>query len=327
MTLEPMTTSAPAAAPALATQVARLYFDRGMTKVEIAAHLGISRFRVARLLEGALADGTVRIEYRDVPAQDRALATAMEERFGLDLCAVAADGEGTTERLAGTVLDGLIEADEVVGIAWGSTLASVVAEIRVRRDPSIEVVQLAGSSSRLDRGRDAGELSRSLADRLGARHHAIFAPAFVGSQALRDELRTTPEVAEAADRFASISLAIIGIGAMPAATASDGTTRGPASSLVRSGVLAPDEVRALVAAGAVGDLVVHPFDRDGRFVAPDLAARAIAIDIETLRAVPRVVAVAAGPAKFGAIRGALASGVVRILVTDASTARTVLAGG
>jgi DNA-binding transcriptional regulator LsrR (DeoR family) len=326
MTLEPVTTVAPAPAPALATQVARLYFDRGMTKVEIAAHLGISRFRVARLLDGALADGTVRIEYRDVPAQDRALATAMEEQFGLDLCAVATDGEGTAARLAGTVLDGLIEADEVVGIAWGSTLAGVVAEIPIRRDPSIEVVQLAGSSSRLDRGRDAGELSRSLADRLGARHHAIFAPAFVGSQALRDELRRTPEVAEAADRFGSISLAIIGIGAMPAA-GDDGTAGGPASSLVRSGVLAQDEVAELIRAGAVGDLVVHPFDRDGRFVATDLAARAIAIDIDTLRAVPRVVAVAAGPAKIGAIRGALASGVVRILVTDAATARAVLAGG
>ena len=56
-----------------------------MSKVEIAAHLGISRFRVARLLDGALADGLVRIEYRDVPAEDRALATALEERFGLDL--------------------------------------------------------------------------------------------------------------------------------------------------------------------------------------------------------------------------------------------------
>ena len=99
--------------PDLASQVARLYFDRQMTKVEIAAHLGISRFRVARLIDSALADGLVRIEYRDVPAEDRALATQMEERFGLDLCAVAdvADDADTggldvVAQLAGAVIDG-----------------------------------------------------------------------------------------------------------------------------------------------------------------------------------------------------------------------------
>ena len=78
-----------ASAPDLSTQVARLFFDRQLSKVEIASRLGISRFRVARLIDGALADGLVRIEYRDVPAEDRELAGAMEERFGLDLCAVA----------------------------------------------------------------------------------------------------------------------------------------------------------------------------------------------------------------------------------------------
>ncbi|MGZ9161111.1 MAG: sugar-binding transcriptional regulator [Candidatus Limnocylindrales bacterium] len=311
-------TSSPAAT-SLASQVARLYFDRGMTKVEIAAHLGISRFRVARLLDGALADGLVRIEYRDVPAEDRELANAMEERFGLDLCAVAAGAPGAATRLGGTVLDGLIGPGEVVGIAWGSTLAAVVPEIPPRQDPTIEVVQLAGSSARLGRGRDAGELARTLADRLGASHRAIYAPAFVGSPAVRRGLMAQPEVAEAAARFKHVTLAIVGIGAMVA------DERGPASSLVRSGVLGAAEIGRLVGLGAIGDLVVHPFDRDGRFVAPDLAARAISIGVEDLRAVRRVVAIAVGSGKAGAIRGALASGIVRILVTDAPTARAVLA--
>ena len=51
----------------------------------------------------------------------------------------------------------------------------------------------------------------------------------------------------------------------------------------------------------------------------------VAIGVDALRRVPRVVAVAAGSAKTAAIRGALASGVVRILVTDRVTARAVLA--
>jgi DNA-binding transcriptional regulator LsrR (DeoR family) len=306
----------------LATHVARLFFDRQMSKVEIAAHLGISRFRVARLIAGALADGLVRIEYRDLQREDSGIATAIEERFGLDLCAVAVGEDGDAARLAGAVLDGLVAPGDVIGIAWGSTLAAVVRAVAPRAEPSIEVVQLAGSSTRLDRGRNAGELARALADRLGASHHALYAPAFVGSPALRDELLRQPDVAGAADRFGAVTLAVVGIGAMPAAGAGGGV--GMASSLLRSGALGAADVTRLGRLGAVGDLVVHPFDAEGRFVAPDLAARAIAIGVDQLRAVPRVVAVAAGIPKAAAILGALATGVVQVLVTDAPTARAVL---
>ena len=303
----------------LATQVARLYFDRGMTKVEIAAHLGISRFRVARLLDSALARGLVRIEYRDAPAEDRTLATALEGTFGLDLCAVAADENGVM-RLAGSVIDGLIGPNDVVGVAWGSTLAAVVREIPARPASAIEVVQLAGSSVRFDRGRDAGELARVLADRLGASHRAIYAPAFVERPSLRAALLSEPEVAETIARFKAVTLAIVGVGAMPVADLD------AASSLLRSGILDDADIARLAAARAIGDLVVHPFDAGGRFVAPELAARAIAIGVDELRAVRRVVAVAAGTRKADAIRGALLTGVVRMLITDGPTARAVLAG-
>lgn len=315
-------------APDLATQVARLFFDRQMSKVEIAAHLGISRFRVARLIDGALAEGLVRIEYRDVPAEDRALASAMEERFGLDLCAVAdvpdaaqigADALGPVARLAGAVVDGLIGQADVIGIAWGSTMAAVVREVPTRAATGIEVVQLAGGSARLGRDRDAGQLARTLADRLGAVDHPIHAPAFVASASLRDALAGDPEIHAAMARFDALTLAIVGIGAI---SADDGA--GPASSLARSGALDDAELARLVAAGAIGDLVVHPFDAEGRFVSPDLAARAVAIGVDALRRVPRVVAVAAGTAKSEAIRGALATGIVDILITDRATARAIL---
>ncbi len=326
MTLAPRSASAPADASDLATQVARLYFDRALSKVEIATRLGMSRFRVARLIDGALAGGLVRIEYRDVPAEDVDLARTVEDRFGIDLCAVAAipatdDPVPRVARLAAAVLDGLIAPGETVGIAWGSTLAAVVREIPMRSEPSIGVVQLAGGSSQIDRELEPGQLSRLLADRLGGAHHALFAPAFVESRSLRHALLRQPDVAGATDRFGAINLAIVGIGAMPIGSAQS------SSSLLRSGVLDSETVARLVGLGAVGDLVVHPFDEAGRFVAPDLAERAMAIGVAELRTARRVVAVAAGLEKAAAIRGALRTGIVRILVTDALTAQAVLASG
>lgn len=326
MSLSPSAAAPLAIGSDLATQVARLYFDRGLSKVEIATRLGMSRFRVARLIDGARSGGLVRIEYRDVPAEDVDLARTIEDRFGLDLCAVAvtpaADGAmPRVARLAAAVLDGLIAPGETIGVAWGSTLAAVVREMAARSDPSIDVVQLAGGSSQIDRDLEPGQLSRLLADRLGGVHHALFAPAFVESRSLRRALLRQPDVADAADRFETIGLAIVGIGAMPTGS------RGTSSSLLRSGVLDAETVARLVGLGAVGDLVVHPFDEAGQFVAPDLAERAMAIGIAELRRARRVVAVAAGIEKASAIRGALRTGVVGILVTDAPTARTVLAAG
>lgn len=302
-------------AGALAGRVARLFFERQLTKIEIASRLGISRFRVARLLDRALAEGIVRIEFRDTPAQDRALGRRVAETFGIGRCVVAAaDDERAVARLGAEVVDGLLDPGDAIGIAWGSTVARVVRAMPSRDDATIDVVQLAGSSTSLDASQDPGDLTRILAERLGARHHRIHAPAFVESAELRAALLRQAEVAATAGRFGTLDVAVLGIGAF------GGADTAPSSSLLRSGALSAAEATALGGLGAVGDLIVHPFTADGRFVAAGLADRAIAISIEQLRATPSVVAVAAGPAKVDAIRAALATGVIGVLVTDAATA-------
>ncbi|MEO8468170.1 MAG: sugar-binding domain-containing protein [Chloroflexota bacterium] len=316
---------APTAADALAGQVARLFFDRQLSKIEIATRLGISRFRVARLLDKALADGIVRIEFRDAPATDRDLARALAERFGLDRCIVAAgpdDPQGAAAQLAAGLLEGLLERRGSIGVAWGSTVTRVVASMPPRADPSIDVVQLAGNSAAMGTGTAPGDTTRLLAGRLGARAHAIHAPTFVESSSLRKALAREPEIAETFAWFDRLSVAVVGIGAFGL---EPGEPVGrPSSSLLRSGAFQPADLAGLEAAGAVGDLLVHPFDVDGRFVAPDLAARAMAISVRALRKVPRVVAVATGADKAVALRGALRTGIVHMLVTDVEAATRLL---
>src|SRR4051794_14738252 len=77
---------APDPRPGLVNAVlaARRYFLDGATKSEIAFELGISRFKVARILEDAVRDGIVRIEIDPHPEVDevlsRELAIAMSIR-------------------------------------------------------------------------------------------------------------------------------------------------------------------------------------------------------------------------------------------------------
>lgn len=305
----------------LATQVARLFFDGQLSKVEIGDRLGISRFRVARLLDQARRTGLVKIEYRDAPERDLALAREIERRWELDLCVVvAADGDGVdaAARSGAEVVADLLASGTTVGIAWGSTLAAMVDHVPSRMVPGLTVVPLAGGSAAVEHGRGPAALARGLAERMGGLHRELYAPAFVASPAVRDALAGEAEVADVLAAYADLEMAVIGIGAWSA----DGDVAG--SSLLASGALSVDERRLLRDRGAVGELVVHPFDAAGAFVAPDLEARSIAIGVDRLRAVKRVVAVAAGAGKGAAIRAALRTGVIDVLVTDSAAAAAAI---
>jgi DNA-binding transcriptional regulator LsrR (DeoR family) len=308
---------------ALASHAARLFFDQQMSKVEIANRLAITRFRVARLIDLALQRGLVRIEFRDIPARDRETAKAIEDNFGIDLCVVAAGGSAaagpTLPRLASEIVAEFIDEGDVVGIAWGSTLAAVVSELRVRSDPSVRVLQLAGSSTRLKPERAPDELARRLAERLGGAYQPLFAPAFVEVASLRDALLREPDIAEIVTEYDQLRLAIVGIGAFH----SDGEAA--ASALIQGGVLSEDDLTEMRETGAVGDLILYPFDSAGVFVAPELSARAIGITVAQLRAVPRVIAIAGGSGKAEAIAGALATGVIDVLITDQEAAEQLVA--
>ncbi len=290
--------------------------------MEIGKRLGISRFRVARLLDQARASGLVRVEYRDAAPRDIDLARRLETRFDLDLVGVTvAPGDPTESvaRLAAEVVADLVGPSEALGVAWGSTLAATIHALPERHYPQLRVVPLAGGWPGVAQDRAPGELARRCAERLGGSHLELYAPAFLASRELRDALAGEPGVAAVLAAYGRLTTAVIGIGAW--------TTRGrvAGSSLIGSGAVSRAELGELRARGAIGELVVHPFDASGRFVETDLAARAVAIPLERLRAVPRVIAVAGGTVKADAIRGALATGLVNVLVTDAATAAAVLA--
>src|SRR5919197_4464543 len=78
-------TAGPAALVLTAT-VARRYYLEGASKSEIAAELGISRFKVARLLDRARATGIVRIELDARGEIDLDLSVRLRTAHGLHHC-------------------------------------------------------------------------------------------------------------------------------------------------------------------------------------------------------------------------------------------------
>src|ERR1700684_242471 len=87
MSPPPQAVSGPAATVLAATIARRFYLD-GASKSEIATELGLSRFKVARMLDRARDTGLVRIELHYEGGLDLDLSVRLGAKFGLRRCLV-----------------------------------------------------------------------------------------------------------------------------------------------------------------------------------------------------------------------------------------------
>lgn len=299
---------------------ARRYFLDGATKSEIATELGISRFKVARLLDDALRDGVVRIEIEAVPEIDAVLSREIAVATGIRSAIVVRDLGGPPElersqlgRAAATVLADALDDGDILGISWGRSLHAMIGHLPAL--PGCDVVQLVGIVPTLDLAVNSLELVRRLADRAGGRVHPLHVPILVERPELASALREDPHVQRTMAMYPRLTRAVVGIGAW----------RTGSSSLREA--LSDADARAIDAAGAVADCCSILLDAQGREVhAAGLPERCLAISAAELRRVPDVVAISAGTEKVEGIRATLRSGLVHRLVTTEATARALLAG-
>jgi DNA-binding transcriptional regulator LsrR (DeoR family) len=298
---------------------ARRYFLDGASKSEIAQELGISRFKVARLLEAARRDGIVRIEIGAPSEIDMALSSDLAARYGLRDALVVRPIEGSDEfkraqlgRACAELLTQTLDAHDILGISWGRTLHSMVGHLS--KLPGCTVVQIVGGVPTLELDVNSMELVRRVADCAGGPVYPLHVPLLVDSPEMAAALRSDANVHKTIAMFDRLTKAVVGIGAW---TASGSTVR----------AALPAEVAAdLDAAGAVADVCSIILDANGREIgAGGLPGRFIAISEKQLRAVPDVMAIAGGAAKAPAILAALRSGLIHRLITDEEAAQLLLA--
>ena len=84
-------------------------------------------------------------------------------------------------------------------------------------------------------------------------------------------------------------------------------------------LLSSQTLKELKSAGAVGDISLRFFDVEGNIVGHPINQRVIGLSADSVGHIPRVIAVAGGQNKKRAIRGALNSGMVNVLITDYET--------
>lgn len=302
----------------LAATVARRYYLDGRSKVAIADELGISRFKVARLLEQALSSGLVRIEIGQAGSIDTDLSNRLRGHLGLRTAIVVdtAEKDPTVLRellggVAGALLGETVTRDDVLGFAWARAVACTAANISSMLP--VPIVQLTGSLAREDLATTSIEIVRDLARRTGAPVSFFYAPFLLPDVATATTLRQQPEIARTMAQFASVTKAVVGLGAWSAGQ----------STIYDA--MSPAERARLADDGVVADVSGIFIDADGVVVAREETARMICMDAGQLARVADVIALPYGAAsKAPAVRAAVRSGLVTTLVTHTEMAQALL---
>lgn len=305
-------------------QVAHLYFEKDYDQSAIASRLKVSRSSVSRLLAQARRQGIVeiRIHYPSPISED--LALRLQNQFGLKEARVletgGLDAKTATSRvaqLAAKYLQENLHAGDILATSWGTTLYQVIRNLRPSHRVDVQVVQMVGGIGASNAEDDGSNLVRDLAQTFGGKYLSLNAPLIVESSETQRVLLQEPTIRRVLDLARRASIAIVGIGA---------TWRG-SSAPVRAKMLAPSDLKTIQKYGGVGDICSQSFDLNGNIVADEINQRVVALDLNSLKTIPKVVGVASGTHKAKAILGALRGGFVNVLITDDFTATQVMALG
>ncbi|MEV5148194.1 sugar-binding domain-containing protein [Streptomyces sp. NPDC052727] len=304
----------------LAASVARRFYLKNQSKVEISKELDMSRFKVARLLETAVAHGIVEFNIT-VPAEiDIEMSTELRRRFGLRHAIVieaTADlpqgPDPVTDWLAPTaaqLIAKMTEPGDVLGLGWGRAVSSVAEAFT--KLPHCKVVQLTGVDPLGGVTVDSVEAVRRAAAVSGGKGYPIYAPMVLPNKLTADILRCQPSIAESLEQFDRVTKAVMPIGAWESTL----------STVYDS--LTADEREQCRRLGVVAEMGAVLFDKDGRTISTELDDRVIAVGSDQLGRIPEVIGIDGGIQKAEAIGAVLRSGLLTSIVTDTSAAFHIL---
>jgi DNA-binding transcriptional regulator LsrR (DeoR family) len=302
-------------------QVAAWYYEDDMDQAEIAKRIGKSRSMVSRLLTEAREAGLVQIRVRFPLRTDHGLSDELRDAFGLDEAHVLGDGGDVDTvlrrlgRLGARALQGRLRSNMTVTVGWGASLHSMVRGMPEIQMQDVMVLQVMGSVGDGDPNVDGADLARSLSGKLNGDFRSIAAPLIDDRPEVAASLLADRTISTTLDMASRSDVAVTGIGSIDSEL----------SGLVRAGYFDPSAIAHLRDLGVVGDLMGFLVDDHGRVCEIPENDRVVALHPDRLAGIGTVIGVAGGPGKSAAINAVLRGRHLDVLVTDAVSARAVLA--
>ncbi|MBO6553286.1 MAG: sugar-binding transcriptional regulator [Roseitalea sp.] len=306
-------------------QAAWLYHVGRLSQQEVSERLGISRFKVLRMLADAREQGMVRISIEHRTSRTLALADRLTERFGLREVLVApvpvARDDDDYCRLAVGIMAaaylarvGKGDAPQTIGVGWGRTLSSMADNLVGLTNRDLTFVSLMGSVTHATSTAPA-EVCVRLAAQTGGQALLMPAPFVADSEQACQMIMAQRLVREALDAARRADRMIMSVG-----ECRDGAI------LFDTGVLSGEQIAELKKCGVVGDCCGNFFMPDGTLAETGLNRCTPCIGVEDMRKTD-VAITAGGLSKAEATLAILRAGFADRLFVDEHLAGKLLAMG
>jgi DNA-binding transcriptional regulator LsrR (DeoR family) len=302
----------------LRIRAAWMYFIEQMTQNEIAEVLGVGRVTIVRMLADARARSEVKIAIESELVEIVRLERELEKTFGLQQAFVAplstpdADPIPAIAARTGSFLSDTMKSGMRVGVGWGRTLFSSLPFISAKALPDFKVISLLGGVG-VARQINPAEFAWRFAQVFQGEGYLIPAPAVVDSVETKVALVERCGLQDIFRMTEDLDAVLLSIGGIRSAT-----------TFYRGGFLKETQREELIALGAVGDVLFHPFDIDGRIVDHPINGVVMSVDVDRLRKAPIRILTSGGQEKIEALLGAMNLIAPTVLITDEESARRML---
>lgn len=305
--------------------ISTLYYKEKETQAQIAKRFGYSRSAISRLLIEAEQEGIIDININYPLLRDAELERSLKEKFQLEAAYVINTGQATDQQalqmvgqMGALFLEQELRNEMVVGIGWGTSLHALVNALPDLDHSNIRVVQVIGAlGSKSDARIDGPDLAALLAGKLNADHQFLHSPCFLDSPEACLSLRSQKQIRDTLDLAYQADLILLGIGTI------DVDPR--FSSLYRTGLLSQAEIVKIQKNGGVSNFCGVMVGENGEILELDINRCVLAVDLHELKKHKRrMIGVASGGRKSGAILAVLKGGWLDVLITDQSAVKTFI---
>jgi DNA-binding transcriptional regulator LsrR (DeoR family) len=296
-----------------------LYYIAGNTQDEIAVKLGISRQSAQRLVSLAVSERLIKVRLDHPIAKCLDLSRRLTDKYTLRLCEVVpADPASQSTSLgvaeaAAAELQRRLESQHPIVVAMGSgrTLRAAVEQLPPMDCPQHKIVSLVGNIAP-DGSASFYDVIIRIADAVKAPHYPMPLPVIASTTHEKALFLTQKSVTSVIDLAKQADVTFVGVGQM-----------GDSAPLLQDGFVNPAEMRALVKAGAVGEILGWAYDSKGSLIEGLTNDRVASVPLDQ-PATRLVIAVAMGAFKAKALKAALAGRLITGLITNEITAELLL---
>ncbi len=296
-----------------------LYYIAGNTQDEIARKLGVSRQTAQRLVSLSISEKLIKVRLDHPIANCLELAERVKQKYGIDFCEVVpSDPESDTVSLgvaqaAAAELERYIMSPHPVIVAMGTgrMLRAMVDQLTPMDCPQHKIVSLVGNIA-TDGSATLYDVVSRVADTVKAPHYPMPLPVIATTVQDKTLMLAQKPVRNVIELGRQADVTFVGVGTM-----------GDDAALIRDGFVKPEEMRALVKAGAAGEIIGWAYDAEGQLIEGLTNDRVVSAPLEQ-PAKRRVIGIAMAPPRLRAVKGALIGKLINGLITNEKMAGLLL---